>query len=322
MKAILLASLMITTTWAADPPLVRTKTAAAPMPDPTQQLKELQKLLGGAAPAVAAAVPDGWQMPVGPLSPSANEAIVISDAWHGGNSRPMAGRDGRVIFQYGAGLPEVVCAPMRICIIELQPGEKVTGEPKIGDPRWDVSPQVFGTGATETALVVVKPLSPDLDTNFLITTDRRAYFLRLVTSKDGRYVSRVAFEYPEQHAAEWKKVIEAGQQAHEAEKGFLVAKGPKNDKYNIKASKKAEAIKPTIVWDQDGQTHITMNPRVHDGEAPILMVEGADGKMGQVNYRALPGDVYLVDRVFERAELILGTGKKQARVEIVKQKGA
>ena len=45
-------------------------------------------------------------------------------------NHPAAGPDGKVPYSYGAGLPTVVCAPLRICIIELQLGEKVMGEPR------------------------------------------------------------------------------------------------------------------------------------------------------------------------------------------------
>jgi len=42
-----------------------------------------------------------------------------------------------------------------------------------------------------------------LDTNLLITTDRRAYYLRLI-SKPEDYVARVAFAYPEDDTRKWQ----------------------------------------------------------------------------------------------------------------------
>ena len=38
-----------------------------------------------------------------------------------------------------------------------------------------------------------------------------------------------------------------------------------------------------------------------------------------VNYR-VKGDMYIVDRFFDRAELILGTGKKAQKVEIERER--
>src|SRR5581483_6858216 len=64
-----------------------------------------------------------------PLSQPAIEAVRVSERWRGENISPIAGADGRVIYNFGAGLPTVVCAPLRVCMIELQSGEKLEGEP-------------------------------------------------------------------------------------------------------------------------------------------------------------------------------------------------
>ena len=52
-------------------------------------------------------------------------------------------------------------------------------------------------------------------------------------------------------------------------------------------------------------------------EAPILVVSGLDSTAEMVNYR-LKGDMYIVDRLFERGALILGAGKKARRVEVIR----
>jgi type IV secretion system protein VirB9 len=52
-------------------------------------------------------------------------------------------------------------------------------------------------------------------------------------------------------------------------------------------------------------------------EAPVLVVLGADGKGEMTNYR-VRDQVYVVDRLFERANLILGSGKKAQKVEITR----
>ena len=58
-----------------------------------------------------------------------------------------------------------------------------------------------------------------------------------------------------------------------------------------------------------------MNPAVKNREAPVLVIVGPDGKQEMVNYR-VKEDLYIVDRLFERAALILGSGKKARKVEI------
>src|SRR5579872_4554377 len=117
-----------------------------------------------------------------PLSPTATEAVRVSAEFRAESSLPSPGPDGRVIYTFGAGLATLVCAPMRICILELQPGEKLNGEPQIGDSvRWQITPAVYGTGVDGTPIIVVKPTASGLDTNLLVTTDRRAYYLRLIS---------------------------------------------------------------------------------------------------------------------------------------------
>ena len=60
-----------------------------------------------------------------PLTPSAKDAVRVSEKWMAEPNAPSAGADGRVLFSYGAGLPILVCAPLRVCMIELQAGEKL-----------------------------------------------------------------------------------------------------------------------------------------------------------------------------------------------------
>src|SRR5215470_15556989 len=130
------------------------------------------------------------------LSTTATEAVRVSEEFRTESNLPSPGPDGRVSYTFGAGRATLVCAPLRICILELQPGEKLNGEPQIGDSlRWQITPAAYGIGADGTPIIVVKPTAPGLDTNLLVTTDRRAYYLRLISKPDD-YVSRVTFEYP------------------------------------------------------------------------------------------------------------------------------
>ena len=162
-------------------------------------------------PGAAAASPNHQSLPTGDsavpagfkpktdveLTKTAQEAVQMSEKWMSEHNQPAVGHDGRVLYSYGAGLPTVVCAPLRVCMIELQSGEKLVGEPHIGDSvRWNLSPAMYGNGANSTSVIVLKPQGPGLDTNLLITTDRRAYYLRLL-SKPEDYVARVAFAYPD-----------------------------------------------------------------------------------------------------------------------------
>ncbi len=80
-----------------------------------------------------------------PLPPAAKEALSVGQDWMTENHTPAPGKDGRVLYTYGAGLPTLVCAPLRVCVVELEPGKKLVGEPRSEIPCVGLSrPQLRG----------------------------------------------------------------------------------------------------------------------------------------------------------------------------------
>jgi type IV secretion system protein VirB9 len=252
------------------------------------------------------------------LTKTALEAVQMSEKWMSEHNQPAVGRDGRVLYSYGAGLPTVVCAPLRVCMIELQSGEKLVGEPHIGDSiRWNLSPASYGSGESSTPVIVLKPQGAGLDTNLLITTDRRAYYLRLL-SKPEDYVARVAFAYPDDEENQRKWQQQLAEQRERQIKSTRIAELPPNAvesmffNYRLKGD---DSIRPVRVFDDGKKTYIQISEAAKNREAPVLVVVGSDGKQEMVNYR-VKDDMYIVDRLFEKGELILGSGKKARKVEI------
>ncbi len=255
----------------------------------------------------------------GVLTPAAQEAVNLSVHWTGGDNHPAVGPDGRVMYSFGAGLPVVVCAPLRVCVIELQPGEKIAGEPHLGDSvRWNITPAVYGSGSGETNVIVLKPQESGLDTDLLIPTDRRAYYIRLV-SKPTEYIARTAFKYPEDdNADKWKKRVD-DQRAKDREVEHrqvmmpaVVTAEALNFSYIASG---AASIRPVRIYDDGAKTYLRMPVTMRSREAPILLVIGADGTEEVTNYR-VTDLTYVIDRLFDRAELRLGKGKKAEKVEI------
>ncbi len=257
------------------------------------------------------------------LSPTALAAVKVSEKWRGEPNQPAAGPDGRVLYSFGAGLPTVVCAPLRVCIIELQAGEHIVGEPQIGDSvRWNISPAMYGAGSDATSVIVLKPTMAGLDTNLLIATDRRAYYLRLI-SKPKEYVARVAFQYPEDdNARKWhQQILEQQIAAKEAKRDSdaspaMLTVEKLNFGYRIVGAN--EHLRPVRVYDDGAKTYIQMPPEIQHREVPVLLVMGADGKGEMTNYRVRQ-QTYIVDRLFDHAQLVLGTGKKSQKVEISRE---
>ncbi len=258
-----------------------------------------------------------------PLTPTALEAVRVSERWREENTAPTAGPDGRVLYSFGAGLPTVVCAPLRVCIIELQASERIEGEPQIGDSvRWNISPAMYGKGDQATPVLVLKPQTSGLDTNLLVTTDRRAYYLRLI-SKPTDYVARVAFQYPDDDSAlRWQQHLQEQRLAEKESKRSaevvpaVIAVESMNFGYHVSGDN--AHIRPIRVFDDGAKTYIQMPSELRNREAPVLLVLGSDGKGTMTNYR-VKQQTYVVDRLFDRAQLLLGSGKKAQKVEIKRE---
>jgi type IV secretion system protein VirB9 len=206
-------------------------------------------------------------------------------------------------------------------MVELEPGEKIIGEPHIGDSvRWEIAPTASGSGPDSTPILIIKPRISGLDTTMVVPTDRRAYYIRL-QSKPAEYVARVAFTYPEDHNRQWQGFLAKQHEQEQQEKTHRVAELPNNAienlywKYAIKGG--SSSTRPVHVLDDGVKTYIQMPEEAVHRELPVLVVKTPDGSE-MVNYR-VKGNIYIVDRLFDRAALLLGVGKHQTKVEIVRE---
>ena len=59
------------------------------------------------------------------LSGNETRGTQLSAQWQHGPGVVARGPDGKVIFLFGEIQPSVVCSPLQVCDIELQPGEIV-----------------------------------------------------------------------------------------------------------------------------------------------------------------------------------------------------
>lgn len=258
--------------------------------------------------------------PAPPLEGTAAAAAAKSAEWRATRTTPTLGEDGRVTYTFGAAVPVLVCAPLRLCVIELQPGEKVINGVQMGDAvRWVVTPAETGSGPTAQTLVVIKPKEEGLSTNLMIPTNRRVYYFQL-TSHSKDHTSRVAFEYPEDAKAAWAALAakQAERSANEVAtmNGAGAPAGSAIDRLAFDYSIEGDAkFKPTRVVDDGTKTYIQLPAAVRSDELPVLVVLANDGKEQLVNSRFKNG-WYEVDRLFDRAALILGVGRDQQKVVI------
>jgi type IV secretion system protein TrbG len=305
------------------------------VPPVTRQSPTVQSSPNGATPAEKGSeVPPNWKPPHADLNNAAVSAAAVAHQWETGVGTPTPGPDGRVLYVFGQGMPVMVCAPLRVCAVELEPGEHLQSQPQIGDSRrWEITPVMSGSGLDQTPLLVVKPIEPGLETDLIIPTDRRTYVVRLI-SDPTRFVSRLAFQYPADDRAKWatfqaqqdaaardaEAVAEqkrAQDQAKDKQAGVLpMAENALDNLYFDYKLSGDPAYRPERVLD-DGQHTYLIYP--NDGrfrELPTLLML-VNGKTELVNFR-VDGTRYIVDRLFDKAILVVGVGKKQTRVTITR----
>ncbi len=204
----------------------------------------------------------------------------------------------------------VYTAPERVTDIALQPGE-VLGAVASGDTaRWVIGDASSGTGADKRSHVLIKPFSVGLTTNLVITTDRRTYHLT-VSSGAGAPMSSLCWTYPQDALIALQKSLAATAAAP-------IAAVPDVDSlhFNYSITGDQPQWRPLRAFDDGRQTFIEFPPTLRVGEAPPLFLVGAKGDAQLVHYR-LRGRYYVVDRLFEVAELRLGT-KHQDIVRIAR----
>jgi len=258
-----------------------------------------------------------------PLTNRQAQAAAISRRWRNRPAAAGEGRNGSVNYMYGASIPSLVCSPLHVSNIELEPGE-VVNDIKAGDSvRWLVTPSVVGSGATAQTVISVKPTDAGLRTNLIIATTKRLYDITLVSHSYSRTDS-ITFTYPEDRQAQWRRYQQEVQQRFT---DTTLASGVSLAAldFNYRLSGDDPSWRPLRVYSDGIKTYIQFPRSMLSGVAPALVALGNDGGLFSnptkqiVNYR-VEGDTYVVDRVLSRAALISGAGSDQDQVEITHQK--
>jgi len=195
----------------------------------------------------------------------------------------------------------VYTAPERVTDIVLQPGEMLGAVASGDTARWVIGDTTSGSGADKRAHVLVKPYAAGLATNLVITTDRRTYHLAL-SSGTGAAMSSIAWTYPQDSLIALKQAQEAAAAAEPVAAGLDVDQLH----FNYALAGDRPAWRPLRAFDDGRQTFIEFPASLAVGEAPPLFLVGPKGEAQLVNYR-LRGRYYVVDRIFDVAELRLGT---------------
>ena len=248
-------------------------------------------------------------------------AIAQGEAARGWSARTV--RTGEaVVFPFGRVQPTLTCAPLRACVIQLEPGERVLGKASGDTERWLIDQTATGAGG-RTPLIVIKPTACDLATNLVVTTDRRVYDVTLDAAPcRGRaggaaaeYTRVIRFYYPNELMV---RLATADGSATLATEPIGQARPAQlNFRYLVRADRHV-LWAPVHVYDDGAHVYIRLPESTRHGALPVLFQLSEDGARSVLNY-AVEGDAYVTDRVFARAVLVVGDGKKEQVAELVNQ---
>lgn len=211
------------------------------------------------------------------------------------------------VYPYTKGaLYQLYAAVNQVTDIALEPGEKLVSVSAGDTVRWVVGDTSSGEGKDASVHILVKPIGADLETNLVITTDRRTYHLEMRSSQS-TYMASVSWTYPASNLISLRK-----QRAESEAAATAVADtGVNIDQLRFRYRIEGDAPwTPRQVFDDGAKVYIQFPSGLAQGEAPPLFVIGPDGKPALVNYR-VRGTTYIVDRLFAAAELRLGTAPQR-----------
>lgn len=163
------------------------------------------------------------------------------------------------------------------------------GETFVGQAGGDLDGITFGAHENH---VILKPRAPNVGTNFVVYTDRRAYRFDYTVAdhppdpRSGDVVYAVRFSYPPSSTAEGPSLAE--QVA--ADLAAARDSRPRNVDYWFCGH---PAVKPTATSDDGVHTRLTFGSKT---EIPAIFVRGEDGAESLLNFSVDAGDI-VVHRV-------------------------
>jgi P-type conjugative transfer protein TrbG len=256
--------------------------------------------------------------------------------------KPVMDSKGIKRFAYGYTMPLVVCSPFHLCSIYLEAGEQVN-DVVIGDKRFQVKLGDFGKDSVP--VLWVKPVDYQLQTNMVVTTDRRVYQF-LVASPDEKKSTEVTpsigFYYPEDMIEEWKsgggnfkgsktnttptynannnKEINPSSQNQVSKSPFVFDARNMNEDYSVRVESgdAEDGQVPDQIFDNGRQTFIRFNQEPQSLPVFSVLSKNGNGEV-LVNWRVVDG-YYVIDRVSDKMQLRIGGLENGLKIIIEKEK--
>jgi type IV secretion system protein VirB9 len=216
------------------------------------------------------------------------------------------------VFGYEQGrVYEVWTAPMRITALSLEPGEKIISKAAGDTERWMIGDTTSGEAETVQTHLLIKPYRAGLATNMVVTTNRRVYLLALKASGESEaFNAAVSWTHPLPQAPTSQVAVGPAETDPKPATPAPILKAHGPEAYRIRTGWRKPEWTPLSVHDDGRQTFITFPENLGTTEAPPLFVMNEQGEAQLVNWRK-QGNSYVVDRLFQKAELRLGGERPQ-----------
>jgi len=245
---------------------------------------------------------------------------VINEANHNARQTPDAHGYYNAIMTYDydpGALYRVYAAPLQLTDIQLQPGERMVSQPASGDTtRWKVAASLSVENGVERQHLLITPKRPDIYTSLVIPTDRRTYHLELFSYEE-TYMAAVKWNYADDTLLVDGFSLLNSNVGNTGTEPASIDLNNANFAYQIRPIDGDPVWTPQRVFDDGVKTYVQFPDALTVSDAPALFVKKY-GTPQLVNYRAI-GRFYVVDGVFARYELRVGSERDWDIVEILNE---
>ena len=263
-----------------EPPKIEARIEPSSLPAIQQTVKEIDDRVGEGEPE------DGL-----PAIEAARKEALIASA-------PDGFVNATQYFPYENGaLYELHASPGFISTVQLQPGETLVNYAAGDTSRWIIGDVTTG----DQTLLLVKPTRANLDTNLVVSTDKRIYLIEAMSHKGDAYNATIAWTYPFEEVAKQVAAIDVENERRDE----TVITGVPLDQldFDYEIDGDDPSWRPIRAFSDGSKTYIEFADALGSAEAPPLFL--SDDDQGElVNYR-VKQNYYIVDRLFDQAELRL-----------------
>lgn len=186
--------------------------------------------------------------------------------------------------------------------IVLEAGETITGDVIISDNvRFLVNSTFHIENNNNVIHINIKPIAPNIEANMIVTTNRRSYNFKLISSKD-KYNAIVKFVYPfvNSDTVKYNDITKIANDTIVSNIKNSDNSVKYNTNYYISYTNKILYWIPKYVYDDGKKVYIIFNDDILYNDFPVVV----DNKKNPINYNVI-GNSIIIDNMHTDLYLML-----------------